>query len=421
MQATENKTVLKNGVRILTKQMPYARSVSMGVWVNAGARDEALSESGLCHVIEHMIFKGTQKRDAFKIAKEFDAIGGQTNAFTSMETTCYHARVMDTHLETMVDILCDIFLNSVFSQTEYDKERPVILQEIGMLEDNPDDYIHVLLGQAFWGQHPLGQSVLGTKENLLRFDSATIRDFFRRFYQPGRIVVSAAGNLVHDQVVDLVGEAFETILQSNHFPERKPTEGQQNALVCQRDLEQVHICIGTRGLAFMDNQRYTFSLLNTILGGNMSSRLFQEIREKRGLAYSVYSFTASHVDAGMFGAYAAVDPMSALETLELILSQMRLMKKASVDEATLQDAKEYTKGNLMLSAESVDNQMARLAQNEVHFGRYVPLEEVVNAIESVTVSDIRELSEHLFQQSPLALALLGPVKDEASFKDTLVL
>ena len=195
MPALENKTILSNGVRILTKQMPYARSVSMGVWVNAGARDEALTESGLCHVIEHMIFKGTQKRNAFQIAKEFDAIGGQTNAFTSMETTCYHARVMDTHLTTMVDILCDIFLNSVFAQTEYEKERPVILQEIGMLEDNPDEYIHVLLGQAFWGQHPLGQSVLGTRENLLEFDSRAIKSFFRRFYQPDRIVVSAAGNL----------------------------------------------------------------------------------------------------------------------------------------------------------------------------------------------------------------------------------
>lgn len=421
MQAPENKTVLKNGVRILTKRMPYARSVSMGVWVNAGARDEALSESGLCHVIEHMIFKGTRKRDAFQIAKEFDAIGGQTNAFTSMETTCYHARVMDTHLTTMVDILCDIFLNSVFSQSEYEKERPVILQEIGMLEDNPDDFIHVLLGQAFWGLHPLGQSILGTKENLFRFDSETIKAFFRRFYQPERIVVSAAGNLAHDQVIDLVGEAFEAIEQSNHFPERKPSEGQGKIIVNERDLEQVHVCIGTRGLNFTHDQRYTFSLLNTILGGNMSSRLFQEIRENRGLAYSVYSFIASHMDTGMFGAYAAVDPANALETLELILSEMRRLKTISVNEATLQDAKEYTKGNLLLAAESVDNQMARLAQNDVHFGRYISLEEVVAAVDQVTVSDVRVLSEVLFHETPLALALLGPVPDAASFKDALVL
>ena len=421
MQAPENKTALKNGVRILTKQMPYTRSISMGVWVNAGARDESLSESGLCHVIEHMIFKGTQKRDAFQIAKEFDAIGGQTNAFTSMETTCYHARVMDTHLSTMVDILCDIFLNSAFSQIEYEKERPVILQEIGMLEDNPDDFIHVLLGQAFWGAHPLGQSVLGTRENLLQFDSDTIKTFFHRFYQPERIVISAAGNLDHDQVVELVGEAFEAIEQSNHFPKRTPTEGQQKTIAHERDLEQVHVCIGTRGLSFTDPQRYTFSLLNTILGGNMSSRLFQEVRERRGLAYSVYSFIASHVDTGMFGAYAAVDPTNALETLELILTELRRLKNVPLDESTLQDAKEYTKGSLLLAAESVDNQMARLAQNEVHFGRYISLEEVVAAVDRVKISEVRELAQSLFQHSPLALALLGPVADAGPYEEALVI
>ena len=208
-------------------------------------------------------------------------------------------------------------------------------------------------------------------------------------------------------MVDLVGHAFETISQSNHFPERYSTRGQREVLVCRRNLEQVHICIGTPGLSYTDERRFALSLLNTILGGNMSSRLFQEIREKRGLAYSVYSFTASHVDAGMFGAYAAVEPGNEMETLELILSQMRHMKKTSVGEDVLQDAKEYTKGNLMLSAESVDNQMARLAQNEVHFGRYISLDEVVDAVEKVTVSDIRVLSESLFRKTPLALSLLG--------------
>ncbi len=421
MPTLENKTVLDNGVRILTKKMPHAQSVSMGVWVNAGARDETPAEGGLCHVIEHMIFKGTRKRNAFEIAKAFDAIGGQTNAFTSMETTCYHARVMDTHLEIMIDILCDIFLNSSFLQVEYEKERPVILQEIGMLEDNPDDFIHVLLGEAFWGKHPLGQSVLGTRENLLQFNSDTIKAFFRKFYQPDRIVVSAAGNLSHDQVVDLVGDAFSAIHRSNHFPERHPTAGRQQVITTPRDLEQTHIALACRGLSIVDKRRYGLSLLNTILGGNMSSRLFQEIRENRGLAYSVYSFMASHVDTGMFGAYAAVDPANVLETMDVMLSQMRGMKVASVHDDELRDAKEYTKGNLLLAAESVDNQMARLAQNEAHFGRVITIEEIVAEIEKVTVADVHELAKDLFA-SPLSLVLLGASPNDAAYyEDKLVL
>ncbi|MBW2367332.1 MAG: insulinase family protein [Deltaproteobacteria bacterium] len=415
MENRLNKTSLDNGIRILTKNMPYAKSVSMGVWVDAGARDERLEEGGLCHLIEHMIFKGTQKRTAFEIAKAFDAIGGQTNAFTTMENTCYHARVMDTHLETMVDILCDIFLNSSFQNSEYEKERPVILQEIGMLEDNPEDYIHVILGQAFWGEHPLGQSVLGSRENLLRFTSQDVKAFFRRFYQPDRIVISAAGNISHDHFVSLVGPAFESIVHTNQFPERKPFLGRNRTTICKRDLEQVHICLGTRGLSMTDSRRFSFSLMNTVLGGNMSSRLFQEIREKRGLAYSVYSFMAAHVDTGMFGAYAAVDPKQAIETIELILKEMRQLKDCIIDADVLHDAKEYTKGNLLLASESVDNQMARLAQNEMHFGRYIPVSEVVDQVEQVTTRDICDVAVDLFQADPMAFALVGPVSDEKPF------
>ena len=414
-----HKTVLKNGIRIVTQKMPAARSVSMGVWVNVGARDETVSENGLSHLIEHLIFKGTRKRTAFQIAKEFDAIGGQTNAFTTMENTCYHAKVLDTHLGTMVDILCDIFLNSNFDQAEVEKERPVILQEIGMVEDTPDDYIHVLFGKNFYGDHPLGRSILGTRNNLNQFDAHRIRDFFQRLYQPDRIIISAAGNIDHHHLVDLVGASFESIKPGNGFPERYAPQFNSNVEVRRKNLEQAHICLGGLGLPTGHPRRYEFSLLNTILGGNMSSRLFQEIREKRGLAYSVYSFVATHVDAGVFGAYAAVEPSKTREATELLISQMHRLKKQPVHETELAGAKEFIKGNLLLSAEVSDNQMVRLAQNEMHFGRHIPLREIVENIDAVTTEDLLDLADSLLTNKKLSLTLLGPVPENETYEDTL--
>jgi len=406
-----DKTVLKNGLRILTKKMPHARSVSMGVWVNVGARDETETEGGLSHFIEHMIFKGTRKRSAYQIAKEFDAIGGQTNAFTSMENTCYHARVMDSHLETMVDILSDIFINSEFKPDEIDKERPVILQEIGMVEDSPDEYVHVLSGQNFWGEHPLGRSILGTPENIIRFDAGMLKNFFHQLYQPDRIIISAAGNLAHNHLVDLIEPAFETIPSGKDFPVRLMPLDRSVVDFNQRNLEQMHICLGTRGLAITDPRRYAFSLLNTIVGGNMSSRLFQEIRERRGLAYSVYSFISSHVDAGMFGFYMGVDSKRARDAISLVLDEIVKLKTKRVKSSELKGAMEYTKGSLMLAAESVDNHMVRNAQNEMHFGRDIVLQEIIENIEAVTADDILELANELIDPDKMTYTLLGPVDD----------
>ena len=405
-----NKTRLPNGVRIVSRQMPHVRSVSMGVWVDVGARDESDEESGLSNFIEHMIFKGTARRSAYQIAKAFDAIGGHTNAFTSMENTCYHARVMDSHLDTMVDILSDIFLNSIFAPEEVERERPVIFQEIGMVEDTPEEFVHVLAGSHFWGDHPLGRSILGTRDHVLGFSAESIKAYFQRLYHPERIVISAAGNVSHDRFVELVGPTFGTIHNGHPLPKRtrpaiRPITGRQ-----ERTLEQVHICMSTMGLSVTDPRRFAFSLMNTILGGNMSSRLFQEIREKRGLAYSVYSFLMSHVDTGMFGVYTAVNADNASQAIELIMTSVRELGNAPVSDDELQDAKEYTKGNLLLAAESVDNQMVRLAQNEIHFGKYVPVEKVVDKIEAVTVEDIRTASEGLFKSDQSALTMLGPVE-----------
>jgi len=403
------KTVLKNGIRVLSQKIPHTRSVSMGVWVDVGARDETETESGLSHFIEHMIFKGTRKRSAYQIAKEFDAIGGHTNAFTAMENTCYHARVMDTHTETMVDILSDIFINSVFDSNEVEKERPVILQEIGMVEDSPDEYVHVLSGHNFWGEHPLGRSILGSPENIIRFDAAMLKSFFRRLYQPERIVISAAGNLEHDHFVDLIAPAFESIPVGNDFPPRLMPPDRSVVDFNHRDLEQMHVCLSTKGLAITDPRRYPFSLLNTIAGGNMSSRLFQEVRERRGLAYSVYSFISSHVDAGMFGFYAGVDPRRTRDTIVLILDEIVKLTKAPVEEAELEGAIEYTKGSLLLASESADNHMVRNAQNEMHFGRDIPLEEIIEKIEAVSVDDILELADELIKPEKMTYTLLGPV------------
>ena len=408
-----NKTVLSNGITILTKHMPYVRSVSMGVWVNVGARDESPEENGLSHLIEHMIFKGTRQRTAYQIAKEFDAIGGQTNAFTAMESTCYHARVLETHLDTMVDILTDIFLNSVFDASEVERERPVILQEIGMVEDNPEEYIHILSGRNYWGDNPLGRSILGSPENILRFDAKAVRDFFHRCYQPDRILIAAAGK------VDQISPAFEVIRPGNGFPQRSTPERHAYVDVCHRKLEQVHICLSAPGLSATDPTRFAFSLMNSILGGNMSSRLFQEIREKRGLAYSVYSYLISFEDTGMFGVYAGVEPSRAVEVTALVADTMGKMKACPVLPGELQDAKEFTKGNMLLASESTDNQMVRLAQGEINFGRYIPLEEVVDHIEAVTAEDIQALAATLFQDDKLVLTVLGPLSSAGPFQDAI--
>jgi predicted Zn-dependent peptidase len=328
--------------------------------------------------------------------------------------------VLDTHTETMVDILSDIFLNSVFDPAEIDKERPVILQEIGMVEDSPDEYVHLLSGYNFWGENPLGRSILGSPQNIIQFDAQMIKKFFQRLYQPERIVIAAAGNLDHNRLADLVQPAFETIKPGNGFPQRLTPQGCSVVDLTHRDIEQMHICLSASGLSITDPRRYTFSLLNTILGGNMSSRLFQEVREKRGLAYSVYSFISSHGDTGMFGVYVGVAPNRAQETTRLVLDEIHRLKKERVESSELKGAIEYTKGGLLLASESIDNQMVRSAQNEIHFGCEVPLQEIIEKVEAVTRDDILELANDLFHSRQMALTLLGPVNnDTQEFEEIL--
>ncbi|MBN1841621.1 MAG: insulinase family protein [Deltaproteobacteria bacterium] len=421
MQDNFNKTALDNGIRIVSKRVPHARSVAMGVWVNVGARDERPEESGLSHFIEHMIFKGTEKRTAVQIAKEFDAIGGQSNAFTSKENTCYHAKVMDAYLNTMVDLLTDIFLNSVFDAQEVERERQVVLQEIRMLEDSPDEYVHVLLAQSVWGNHPLGRPILGSPKTVARFNSATAKEYFSRLYQPERIVIAAAGNLEHDSFAELVAQSFEVVGKADGFPERIVPDMNRVISVHPKDLEQVHVCIGAKGVHATDPRRYACAVLNTILGGNMSSRLFQEIRERRGLAYAVYSFLSLYSDTGTWGAYVGVDNSNTEQVVEVIAREMKRAKDEPVDSSELTNAKQYLKGGLYLGAESTDNQMTRIAQNEITFGRFVPLKEVEDKVEEVTAEQILEVAREIFQNDRVSLTLLGPVDRDASYEEALSL
>ncbi|UCG14416.1 MAG: insulinase family protein [Deltaproteobacteria bacterium] len=396
-------------MRVVTERIPHLHSVSMGIWLNVGSRDEEESESGLTHFTEHMLFKGTENRSALAIAKQLDAVGGMSNAFTSKENTCFHAKVLDAHLPLVVEILADIFLNSVFDQREVEREREVILQEISMVEDTPDEYVHVLLNQTFWDGNSLARPILGTARTVQSFTREMSLEFLRRAYHPDRIVLSAAGNLDHQQFLDLVEPAFSGIERHSHSLKRTPPTISSQVGLYPRDLEQVHLCLGTRGTSVEEEERYCCSILNVILGGSMSSRLFQEVRERRGLAYSIYSFLSSHTDAGMLGICGAVRAENIMETLELVRKELQRLKHEAITGTELRDAKEHIKGGIYLAAENSDNRMSRLAKNEMNFGRFVPYGEIEAGLERVTPDDVQALANRICQPELMSLVLLGQV------------
>jgi predicted Zn-dependent peptidase len=396
-------------MRVVTERIPYLHSVSMGIWLNVGSRDETETESGLTHFIEHMLFKGTEKRSAQEIAKQLDAVGGMSNAFTSKENTCFHAKVIDTHLPLVVDILSDIFLHSIFDGVEVEREREVILQEIHMVEDTPDEYVHILFNRNFWDGNPMGRPIFGSIQTVQSFTQEMILGYLNRGYHPDRIVLSAAGNVKHDEFLELVEPAFSNIKRHAHTLNRKIPRINSRVDLYPRELEQIHLCLGTRGTSLVEKERYSCSILNVILGGSMSSRLFQEVRERRGLAYSIYSFLSSHTDAGMVGIYGAVRPHNIMETLEVIRGEIRRFKEEPISEAELRAAKEHIKGGIYLAAENTDNRMSRLAKNEIIFDRFVPYEEIEAGLEGVTVGEVQSLSQQLFRPEFMSLVLLGKV------------
>ncbi|MEJ2690614.1 MAG: pitrilysin family protein [Deltaproteobacteria bacterium] len=406
-----NKTVLENGVRIISENIPHSRTVAVGIWVDAGSRDEHDLNNGCGHFVEHMLFKGTSSRSVQQIARELDVLGGLSNAFTSRENTCYYATVLDSHLPRVVDLLTDMFCNSLFDEEEVVRERQVILQEINMAEDMPDDQIHDHFCELLWGLHPLGKTVLGSREVVASVTRQKLQEHVQNYYSPERVVIAAAGNVGHEAFVDLCQQPFKKLTTKSgwQLARKKPTVQKPVQKVFSKPLEQIHAVVGTYGLSNLDEKRFALILLNIIWGGNMSSRLFQEIREKRGLAYSVYSFADSFLDSGYLGVYLGVDRETVNEAFEVIGDQLGRLREDRVSEQELRDAKDYAKGGLYLSAENMEARMTRNARNEYCFGRYISIDEVVRALEKVTAGEIRDLADKLFSRE-LSAAVLGPVK-----------
>lgn len=415
-----NKTVLANGVRVVTEHVPAVHSVSVGIWVKTGSRHENGGESGIAHFIEHMLFKGTEKRSACEISRLIDSVGGSINAFTSKEYTCFYVKVLSRHLALAVDLLSDIFFKSVFDEAEIEKERNVIFQEISMVRDTPDDYIQDLFIQSYFGNHPLASAILGVPETVQQFTRNNLLDFFsQQHLVPQKIIISAAGNIVHEEVLSQVAKRFEQFNSPNTDFARSAFLPERKISYHYRELEQVHICLGTTGYSQNDDKRYALYILNAILGGSMSSRLFQEIRENRGLAYSVFSFTSSFEDTGLFGIYTGVKKENTCETMDVVMKEMGRLGREAVSEGELRDAKEQLKGNMLLSLESTDSRMSRIARSEMYYNRYVPIDDIIEKIEAVEAEMVRETAREIFRDELFTFTFLGPVEEKEIPEETI--
>ena len=406
------KTILDNGIRIISQEMHDHRSVSLGIWVENGSRHESAPQNGISHFIEHLLFKGTERRSATQIAEEMDAVGGVLNAFTSKEQTCYYAKVLDDNLPLAIDLLTDIFLDSSFDPEEIERERSVILQEMSQSEDTPDDYVHDLFSLDFFKDHPIGRPICGRQETVKRFQRADFVDFFKTRYRPSRVIVAAAGNFRHDQLVEemaarlgMVGDGSEP-LAALLDGERKPTMA-SGVYPHSKELEQVHLCLGMAGVAQSDPRRYPAYVLNTLLGGGMSSRLFQEIREKRGKAYSVYSFSSSYKDVGYLGVYAGTSIESAEEVVDLVVKELRKLAAGEITDEELARTRGQLVGGMMLGLESTDSWMSHIARNEIYFGKTVTTEEICQRIRAVSRDEVIQLADSLFHPEDMTLTLLG--------------
>jgi predicted Zn-dependent peptidase len=414
------KTILKNGFRIITESLSHAKSVSLGIWVNAGSRDELDKERGIFHFIEHMIFKGTKNRSARQIAKDLDTIGGFSNAFTSKEQTCFHARVLDKHLQFLTELFSDIFINSLFAEKDLELEKAVVLQEISMTEDTPDEYVHVLSDQTFWQGDPLGRPILGTKETVSNITRKEILDYVSRFYSPERVVIAATGNVDHTLVVDYFKSFLEPLSNGNNSLLTRPVPLVTPTISSYpKELEQVHLCVGAQASSLSGERRFAEAIFNTILGGNMSSRLFQEIREKRGLAYSVYSYINAYIDTGLLRIYLATDKNEINMVLELIKLLIADIKNGNLSKDDIARAKEYLIGGILLSSENISNLMLRLAKNEFIFERYIHYEELIRELEKVTLDEVIDASERIFSSGNVSVTALGPVDKDSITVDYL--
>ncbi len=404
------RTTLNNGIRVLSEKVPGCHSASLGVWVNNGSRHESIEQNGISHFIEHMLFKGTVRRSAQQIAREVDSVGALLNGFTSREFSCYFVKILAEKLPMAVDLLGDLICNSQFDLDDIEKERRVILQEIAMIEDSPEESIHDLFANGLWTGHPLGMPVIGTRATVGDINRQQMLDFMRERYVGKNLCVVAAGSLEHEDLVALVKQAFVDVPETGVEQDDVVPVVRRKVDVIHRDLEQTHICLGVEGLPQNHNDRYGTYLLNTILGGNMSSRLFQKVREELGLAYSVYSYHHNHSDSGAFIIYAGTSAEGAPLVTQTIIAELNRLRHESVSLEELQSAKDYLKGTMLLSMESMDSRMTRLAKNELFLRNVgISLDESREMIDAVTVELVQHMAERLFVDETLNLQITGRV------------
>ncbi len=415
------REVLPNGLIVLSEEMSHIRSISIGIWMKTGSRDELAERNGISHFVEHMLFKGTTTRTAQEIAREVDSIGGNIDAFTGKETICFNIKVLDEHVPIAIDILSDLVLNPVFAPKDITREKGVILEEIKMDEDNPDYLVHEIFTQNFWKDHALGKPILGTKESVRSFQQEILFDFYRQRFAPNSMIISAAGNLNHREFTDLINARFADLKRvPNGFHEPAPTITPHLITRNKRSLEQVQLCVGVESHPISHEKRYVSYILNTILGGGMSSRLFQKIREEQGLAYSIYSDLNPYRDTGCLSIYAGTSVESTPSVVDSILAEFREFKAGGLPAEELRRAKDQLKGSLMLSLESSTSRMSNLARQEMYFQRFFSLDETIEQIEMVTADEIAEMSQQLFQPERVAVTVLGNLDGLKLSRENLV-
>lgn len=407
----ERKVTLKNGVRILTEEIPHVYSVSIGFWVDNGSKNESENVWGISHFIEHMLFKGTKIRTAMQIAQELEDTGGSINAFTDKENTCFYARVLDIHTNKAIDVLSDIYLNSIFDENEIEREKQVVIEELKMYEDSPDDLSFDLLTEKIWEHHPLGHRIVGTEETIKAFSREKIINYMSENYTSDRLVITIAGNINHDDVVKQLEEKLSIIPEKKSSFSENIVEYKSNLIHRYKDIEQLHVCLGTKGTYITDSKRFHYAVLDSILGGGMSSKLFQEIREKKGLAYSIGSYELIYRRAGIFGVYAGISPNNLNDLVKSVMFELDQIKAGNLSEVDVHRAKEQLKGGLLLSLEAVRNRMMRLARNEIYFHRQISAQEIIDAVEKVDQKSIVELANDIFDRNKISLVTVGPIKE----------
>jgi len=420
-QRNLRRTVLPNGLIVLTERMEHVRSVAMGVWIKSGSRCEAPEINGISHFVEHMVFKGTRSRSSLQIAREMDSIGGNLDAFTGKETICFNVKSLADHVPIALDVLTDLVLYPTFASTEIERERGVILEEIKIDEDNPDVLVHELFTQNFWKDHPLGKPILGTTLTVGRLDQQKLFEYHAGRFRGGNMVFSAAGDLEHDQFVDTIAKKFAPLAPGEPaYETQTPQASARILLQNKKALEQVQLCLGVPAPPITDDNRFATLILNTILGGGMSSRLFQTIREERGLAYAIYSDLSPYSDTGSLCVYAGTSAGKALEVVELVMAEFRNLKENPLSEEELRRGKDQLKGNILMGLESSNSRMANLARQEMYFHQFFTAEEVIARIETVTAEQIQGMAKRLFIPDRIAITLLGRLNGIKLTRDRLV-